>query len=186
MSKAPIAALFLLLGLCPTQGQASSDGSDGHILAADILTGVVPLGALALAWQKDDKDGMEQWAWSTGTALVLNSAARLAFNQTSWGERPNGHEYGFPSGHTSFIASGAAFLSERYGWRYGVPAYLATAYVGWVRVDNDKHRWRDVGAAAALSWAVSHYLVTPYEDDKTALVPIVSPEVIGLQFEHRF
>lgn len=181
MSRPPIAALLLLASLCPFNASANNDE-----LAADILTGVIPLGAFAIAWEKDDRTGMKQWAWSTGTSLVLNTAARVAFNETSWGERPNGHPYGFPSGHTSFIVSGAAFLSERYGWKYGVPAYLAAGYVGWVRVDTDHHRWRDIAAAAALSWAVSHWLVTPYEDEKTSLAPIVGDDVLGLRVEHRF
>ncbi|HSW12321.1 MAG TPA: phosphatase PAP2 family protein [Solimonas sp.] len=177
------AALLALGGLYPVNAAAGSSDE----LAADILTGVIPLGALGTTWLKHDPDGREQWLWSTGTSLVLNTAARVAFNETSWGERPNGHPYGFPSGHTSFIVSGAAFLSERYGWKYGVPAYLASGYVAWVRVDTDHHRWRDIAAAAALSWTVSHYLVTPFDEGKTtSLAPIIGDDVVGLQLEHRW
>lgn len=180
-------ALILLfscavLAAAPAHADEYSDSE----IAADVLTAVVPLGALGLTWLKDDSEGRTQWMWSTGTSLVLNTALRVAFNETSWGERPNGHPYGFPSGHTSFIASGAAFVSERYGWRYGVPAYLATAYVGWVRVDTDHHRWRDIVAATALSWAVSRYLVTPFEDETVSITPLVGPDLIGLQYEQRW
>lgn len=183
MPRLPLtAALVALLSLHSAAAPAASDEE----LAADILTGVIPLSAFGIAYFKDDSEGKWQWLYSTGTSLVLNTAARVAFNETSWGERPNGHPYGFPSGHTSFIVSGAAFLSERYGWRYGVPAYLAAGYVSYVRVDTDHHRWRDVIAAAALSWTVSRLLVTPYNPDQAQLTPIIGPDVVGLRWERRF
>jgi len=186
MHRTAIALLFSCTVLVAPPARAGDDYSDSE-LAADILTGLVPLGALGMTWVEDDPEGRKQWMWSTGTSLAINTALRVGFNETSWGERPNGHPYGFPSGHTSFIASGAAFLSERYGWRYGVPAYLATAYVGWVRVDTGHHRWRDIVSATALSWAVSHWLVTPYDEDpNTSLMPVIGPDIIGLQYEHRW
>jgi membrane-associated phospholipid phosphatase len=43
-------------------------------------------------------------------------------------ERPDGGGLSFPSGHTS----GASYLHYRYGWKYGLPTYLAEAAVGWV------------------------------------------------------
>ncbi|AXQ30394.1 phosphatase PAP2 family protein [Solimonas sp. K1W22B-7] len=183
MSRFPLAvALAALIGLHSATASAASDEE----LVADILTGVIPLGAYGIAYFKDDDQGEKQWFYSTATSLVLNTALRVAFNETSWGERPNGHPYGFPSGHTSFIVSGAAFLSERYGWKYGVPAYLASAYVAHVRVDTDHHRWRDVIAASALSWGVSHWLVTPYRDDQARLLPIIGSDEVGLLWEKRF
>jgi membrane-associated phospholipid phosphatase len=172
------AALLVVLGL--QGGNALGYGREETI--ADVLTGVVPLGAYGLTWVKDDPQGRRQWWWSTATSLAINTGLRVAFNQTDWGERPNGHPYGFPSGHTSFIVSGAAFMQERYGMRYGIPAYLASAYIGYVRVDTGHHRWRDIIAAGALSWAVGRWFVTPYENQRIA--PLVGPDVLGLRWEY--
>lgn len=152
-------------------------------LSGDIVTGLVPLGALSIAYLKDDTEGERQWWRNTLASQFLNTVARVAFN-SRYGERPNGGEYGFPSGHVSFVVSGAAFLQERYGWKYGVPAYLLAGYVAFERVKDDKHHWRDVIAAGALSYGVSKLFVTP--ENATHLAPIIGPDFIGLRWERSF
>jgi membrane-associated phospholipid phosphatase len=156
-------------------------GADEEAIA-DVFTGVVPLGALYVAHNKDDKEGKGQWFRSTATSLVINTALRVAFNETEYGTRPNGHPYGFPSGHMSFIVSGAAFLQERYGYRYGIPAYALSAYTAWVRVDTGHHYWRDIVAATALAYGVSRVLVTPLEPVKVA--PLIEQDALGVRLAY--
>ena len=168
------------LGLQTAPAAAGND----DILAADILTAAVPLTGLAVAYFSDDTEGQKQWLRNTGVNQVLTSALRLGFNETSLGERPDGNEYGFPSGHMAFVMSGATFLGERYGWKWGAPAYLASAYVGYVRVDNDKHHWRDVIAGGALAYGVALLTVTP--EKATYLAPVVGPEFLGLRWQRSF
>jgi membrane-associated phospholipid phosphatase len=153
-------------------------------LPADISTGLLPLTALAIAYFKDDDEGMKQFLRSNAVSLVLNTSLRVAFNETSWGERPNGSPYGFPSGHTAFITSSAAFLQDRYGWKYGLPAYALVGYVAYIRVDTDHHRWRDVAAGALLSYGVSKLFVTP--EKATHIAPIVGPDFLGMRWERSF
>jgi membrane-associated phospholipid phosphatase len=159
-------------------------GNGPDILAADILTGIVPLTGLAVAYFTNDTEGQKQWLRNTGVNQVLTSALRLGFNETSLGERPNGNSYGFPSGHVAFVMSGAAFLGERYGWQWGVPAYMATAYVAYVRVDQDKHHWRDVLASGALGYGVALLTVTP--EHATHIAPIIGPDFLGLRWQRSF
>ena len=155
----------------------------GSELSGDIVTGVVPLGALTIAYFKGDTEGEKQWWRNTLASQFLNTAARLAFN-SQLGQRPNGGNYGFPSGHVSFVVSGAAFLQDRYGWKYGLPAYLLAGYVASERVRDDKHHWRDVIAASALSFGVAKLFVTP--ENATHLAPIIGPDFIGLRWERSF
>jgi membrane-associated phospholipid phosphatase len=169
-------ALVVLSSLLPGVVAEGSEES-----SADIVTLLIPLGTYAIANSKDDDEGKSQFLRSTGMSLVLNSAARLAFNETSWGERPNGKEYGFPSGHTAFVVSSAAFLQDRYGWQYGVPAYLLSGYVAYVRVDTEHHRWRDIIAGAALSYGVSKLYVTPQH--ATQIAPVVGPDYLGMSWK---
>lgn len=173
------AALAVLLYLTSGVATAAKDETP-----ADIVTGLVPIATYAIAHFKDDGEGEGQFLRSVAASLVLNSTLRVAFNQTSWGERPNGSPYGFPSGHTAFMGSSAAFLQDRYGWKFGVPAYALTAYVAWVRVDTDHHRWRDVTAGAALSYGVSKLFVTP--ENATHLAPIIGPEFLGMRWKRSF
>lgn len=62
---------------------------------------------------------------------------------TSLSKRPNGDSHSFPSGHAGFALAQAGFLQECYGWRYGAPALVLAATVSYIRVDVDKHHWRD-------------------------------------------
>jgi len=172
---AVVAVIFCLLST-----SAIARGGDTS-LAGDILTGVIPASALALAYFKGDTEGEKQWLRNVLANQLLTSGARLAFNGTSWGERPNGHSYGFPSGHVAFVASGASFLQERYGWQYGVPAWLLTGFVAWNRVENDHHHWRDVIASGVVAYGVGKLFVTP--EIATNLAPVIGPDFIGLRFK---
>lgn len=160
-------------------------GNGPEVVATDILTGVVPLTGLAVAYFTDDTKGEIEWLRNTGVNQVLTSALRLAFNETSLGERPDGNPYGFPSGHVAFVMSGATFLGERYGWKWGTPAYMAATYVTYVRVDEGKHHWRDVLASGALAYGVALLTVTP-ENATYLAAPIIGPNFLGLRWERSF
>lgn len=155
-----------------------------HELAADIVTAVMPLTTFAIAHYKDDGDGEGQFLRSNAVSLVLNTMLRVGFNETEYGERPNGNEYAFPSGHAAFATTSAAFLQDRFGWKYGLPAYALVGYVSWVRVDTDHHHWRDIAAAVFLSAGVSKLFVTP--SDATRIAPIVGPDWLGMRLERSF
>lgn len=85
---------------------------------------------------------------------------------------------------TAFAASSAAFLQDRFGWKYGVPAYVMVGYVSYVRVATNHHRWRDIAAGVALSMGVSRLFVTPH--DATHMAPIVGPDWLGMRIERSF
>lgn len=178
-----VSLMVAALALSANPTMAGSDYGNDE-LATDILTAAVPLTGLAVAYITDDTEGQKQWLRNTGVNQVLITSLRLGFNETSLGERPNGHEYGFPSGHVGFVMSGATFLGERYGWKWGTPAYLAAAYVAYVRVDDDHHHWRDVIAAGALAYGVARLTVTP--ENATYLAPVIGPDFLGLRWQRSF
>ena len=67
--------------------------------------------------------------------------------------------YSFPSGHATISFCTAEFLRGRYGWRLGLPAYAAACFVGYSRVESDRHYARDVVAGAVIGIACSSALV---------------------------
>jgi membrane-associated phospholipid phosphatase len=164
--------------------------SAANVLAGDVVTGLFPVVALATVWIKHDGEGGKQWLRDTAINEILNTSLRVAFNSTSWGERPlqegqtEGGPYGFPSGHAGFVFCQAAFLQERYGWKFGVPALVLASAVSYVRVREDKHHWRDVIAGGALGYGVALLTVTPY--GATKIAPIVGPDWLGIRFERSF
>jgi membrane-associated phospholipid phosphatase len=72
----------------------------------------------------------------------------------------------FPSDTSALAFAPAQFLWQRYGWRYGVPAYAAAGFVGWSRVDADKHRWYDVAASFGISLLYNELFTTRYQRSK--------------------
>jgi membrane-associated phospholipid phosphatase len=172
-----VAVVTITVGLLNVTTVArGADDISGHAVMA-----AIPVTALAIAYFSDDVEGEKQWLRNLLANQLLTSAARLGFNYTSWGKRPNGDGYGFPSGHVAFAGAGASFLQERYGWKYGVPAWLLTGYVAYVRVDNNDHRWRDVVASSVLAYGVAKLFVTP--ENATYLAPVIGPDYLGLRWE---
>ncbi|NTV12323.1 MAG: phosphatase PAP2 family protein [Desulfobulbaceae bacterium] len=175
-----VSLLLAALGLYATPSKAL----EADLFATDLLTAIVPLTGLAVAHFTDDSEGEKQWWRNTLENQVVTSALRVGFNETSWGERPNGSGYSFPSGHVATIVSGAAFLDRRYGWKWGLPGYLASAYVAYVRVDDEKHRWRDAIAGAAVGYGIAWLTVT--SENATTLAPLIGPDFLGLRWQRSF
>jgi hypothetical protein len=174
-------AVILAMLVLPACAAASDPGT---LRAGDVVTGLTPFVTFGIAYFKHDSEGEKEWLHDTFVNEVLNTALRVAFNQTHLGTRPDGASYGFPSGHAGFMFCQAGFLQERYGWKYGVPALLLAAGVSYIRVREDKHYWRDVIAGGALGYGVAMLTVTP--QDATELAPVVGPDWIGIRFHRSF
>ena len=56
----------------------------------------------------------------------------------------------------------ASFIQRRYGWKFGLPAYLLSAYVGWGRTYAKKHDWWDIIGGAAIGTASSYIFTRPF------------------------
>lgn len=153
-----------LVAICAIslQNTAAADSTEDWIeLGGDVLMVALPLTALTASYTLDDAEGRSQLLWSVGTTAVVTHATKRLVGK----ERPDGSDnLSFPSGHTSAAFSGAAFLAKRYGWDIGVPAYLAASFVGYSRVQADKHDWWDVAAGAGLAIGVNELLVSKQSD----------------------
>jgi membrane-associated phospholipid phosphatase len=181
MRISPCLTLLAVLAGLPHAAVAADANT---LLAGDIVTGLAPFVTFGIAYFKDDREGEIEWLRDTGINEVVNTGLRVAFNQTSLGRRPDGSQYGFPSGHAGFVFSQAAFLQERYGWKYGAPALVLASAVSYIRVREDKHYWRDVIAGGALGYGVALITVTPYK--AIHLAPVVGPGWLGIRFQRSF
>jgi membrane-associated phospholipid phosphatase len=120
----------------------------------------MPVVAGLIAWHKDDDMGLAQLGVETlltvGTAYGLKNLVRE--------ERPDGSgRNSFPSETTALSASGSSFLWGRYGWQYGLPAFFATQFVSYSRVQARQHRWYDTLASSAIAAGYGYVLTTPFK-----------------------
>lgn len=126
--------------------------------AGDGVRWALPALAGGISLARGDEEGVVQFAKS----FVLSSALTWGLKETVNVRRPDGSgNDAFPSGHTTNAFSAAAYMDHRYGWKYGLPSYVAAGFVGYSRIEADKHDVKDVVAGAFLSWTVSHLFVTP-------------------------
>lgn len=175
-SKTMIAALAFAFA---TTGARASDENAGKMVAI-----AIPLAAGGVALLHDwDWVGVKELAVDTGltvgTALLLKQLVRE--------QRPDKSDFqSFPSDTAALAFAPAAFLWDRYGWQYGVPAYLAAGYVGYERVNSKQHHWYDVAASAAIGWGYSRLITTRFHHKRFYTNVYASTDGAFVDFSYRW
>lgn len=121
--------------------------------STDVLCLAPSATGLIKAIAQDDRKGIIELGLSSATGIALNYGLNACIKK----ERPEmpfeadwSDHHAFPSTHTMAAFDGATFLMRRYGWQWGVPAYVVSTYVAWGRVNAGKHDWWDVLSGAAI------------------------------------
>jgi membrane-associated phospholipid phosphatase len=127
--------------------------------AGDVLQFVLPVTAGGLTLGYHDGQGALQLGESLAVTLGVTYGLKYSIDE----QRPNGGSRSFPSGHTSVSFSAAEFMRKRYGWEYGVPAYVAASFVAYSRVESDEHYPQDVVAGAGIGILSSYLFTKPYK-----------------------
>ena len=125
-------------------------------------------------------------ALMAGASLGATYGATELLKATFPDKRPDGSdERAFPSEHTSISFAAAATLQNRYGWKVGVPAQIAAAFVGYTRVKAHKHQPDDVlvGAAIGEFWG---FALTRKESDRVQVMPWGGTHSGGFAMSARF
>ena len=137
-------------------------GDDALRHTTDVLCLLPDATALGVTIAKHDTEGMKQLGLSTATCLALNYGLELCIRK----DRPDGTgHHAFPSTHTAVAFNGSTFLMKRYGWKWGVPAYVVSSFVAWGRVKTDRHDWWDVLGGAAIGAGTAYIFTKPFVKD---------------------
>ena len=159
--KKIITTAFAILFLSSTYAQNKTVTTSG-----DIIQMLLPAAALTscFIW-KDTNDTV--WHKKPAMQFLKSYVAGMIIQQSLkrivLKPRPDGSDnLSFPSGHTTSAFSGAAFIERRYGWKYGIPAYAMASFVGYSRIQANKHDGWDVLAGAFIGTATAYLFTTPY------------------------
>lgn len=132
--------------------------------SGDVLQLAIPLSGAAISLIKEDYEGTKQLAFSYGSALALTYTLKHLIHK----QRPEGRDRydSFPSGHTTSAFAGAAFIQQRYGWKYGWVAYTLATLVGISRMEGPDgyHDIWDVLAGASIGISSNILFTRPYPD----------------------
>jgi len=167
-----LTVLFLFLA------SSSFAGSDGMDTAGDVGRVLIPAAAAGATLAKKDWTGGKQLFLSLLTAAAVTEGLKAVVHE----KRPDGGDHSFPSGHASISFASASYLQIRYGWRYGIPAFLAAAFVGYSRVEADEHWTKDVVGGAAIGIVSGWIFTSRYrkEPGRVFIVPAIKRNSVAI------
>ena len=171
--------LFLTLFLLYSHGTSANDKTIEYI--GDGLAYLIPITAYGSTFYMNDFDGQVQFYKSIGTS----TATTFALKYTVKRERPDGsNDRSFPSAHTMFAFQGATFIHQRYGLEYAIAAYFGAAFVGYSRIQADKHYLGDVLAGAAIGTLSSWFFTDHYKE--LNVQPLAKNSTYGMTVSYRW
>lgn len=154
--KKILLSIVILLHLTLTSNSQTRKQIDR---STDVLMFVTPVAGLASSLILKDYRGSKQLILSGSSCLLLTYLLKYTISK----DRPDHSDsHAFPSNHTSISFMGAAFIQKRYGWKWGIPAYLLSAYIGWGRTYAKQHDWWDVAAGALIGTGCSYIFTRSY------------------------
>ena len=169
MRKTLAATGLLFAAVQPASAGTESLGTDVAI--------ALPLIAGGITLAKDDWKGGFQLGVDTVATVGLAYGLKHVIHE----ERPDKSDNkSMPSDTSALAFAPAQFLWDRYGWRYGLPAYAAATFVGYSRIDAKQHHWYDVAASAGFAFTFSKIFTTRYRAPGLRYGAAISPD--GGQF----
>ena len=186
MDKRLLILLALFIGLLPLSAQQLEvTGARKAVrTSGDIGAIALPVAGLAAVLIQQDWQGLKQGALAAATTAGITYALKYSIRK----ERPDHSDrHSFPSMHTATSFAAAAFIQRRYGWKWGIPAYALSTYVGWSRVYGKKHDWWDVAAGAAIGAGSAYIFTRPFaKKHDLNISPVASDGHYGVYMSMRF
>ncbi|ALO36570.1 phosphoesterase [Colwellia sp. MT41] len=166
--------LFLIVGPVLAKSNLEKSGDIIHLL--------LPATALTASLVIEDN---YQGSWQLIKSGLVSRVAVEGIKFTVEKDRPDGSgDDSLPSGHTADSFAAATFIQQRYGWQWGIPAYIGATFVGYSRVQSNKHYAVDVLAGAAIGVISGLYFTEPYSG--ITILPTASLGHYGLSFSGTF
>ena len=124
----------------------------------------------------------------TGSDILRSQVVAQVWTQalkyTVRRERPDGSGHvSFPSGHSASAFATAFVLNNHYGWKAGLPAYVAAGIVATSRIRSNKHYLSDVVFGAAMGIASARTVTIPAGRRRVAVAPSMVPGGAAVMFE---
>jgi membrane-associated phospholipid phosphatase len=151
--------MFAFLLLCISTNADAQRNDRIETVGDGLCFYIMPAATAGLILYNSDWKGVLEGAESAALTGGLTTGLKVAVNE----KRPNGGSLSFPSGHASYSFAMAEFIRKRYGWEYGIPAYVAASFIGYSRVESNDHYTHDVVAGAFIGILSSYIFTKPYE-----------------------
>lgn len=161
---------------------AMANSAEDYEEIGDWVQILIPASGYVGTWITKDKQGAYQLTKALAGAGISAHFFKFAAERT----RPNASDQrSFPSGHTTAAFGGSEFIRQRWGNAWGIPATAAAAFVGWSRINANKHFRDDVlaGMSNGLLW--NWYATTP-ANESLSVKPAKLDGGYGFEFSYTF
>ena len=154
-----LAAMMLAV---PPAAQASSLNKKTEADIGRAISIALPLAAYGISYAHDDDwAGMEELSTVTG----LTVGAALLTREFVRKRSPDGSsDRSFPSIEAALATPAEGYLWRRYGWEYGLPAFVLSHGASLLLDDAGKHRFVDGLAVTAVAAVLNWGITTEYHD----------------------
>ena len=133
-----------------------SAGDDAVTRSGDVLSYALPAATLGIELARGDRVGARQFVASFAVTMAVTEVLK----RTTRVERPDrSNDQSFPSGHASRAFATATYVHRRHGFADAAALYGLATYVGYTRVQADRHHWSDVAGSAVVAAGSSALLV---------------------------
>jgi membrane-associated phospholipid phosphatase len=172
--KGKIAGAIFSAALITALAASTPARADTIEKAGNVLKIAMPLATAGLTVLKDDREGLAQFGIVYGATMLTSFGLKSFIHE----DRPDhSDDNSFPSDSTASAFAAASFLDQRYGWEIGLPSYALASFVGYSRVEADKHHVGDVVAGALIGWGFNQLITT--RSDIT-VHPMLGTDYFGL------
>ncbi|MDN3651473.1 phosphatase PAP2 family protein [Thalassotalea ponticola] len=120
-------------------------------------------------------------------SLVVSQVAAGVIKDHVPRTRPNGNCCASQaSGHVASSFASAAYMHERYGLWHGVFGYTAATFVGFTRVNADKHYVDDVLLSALFGAVTGYWFTNDRAPNEITILPTFNQDSTGVELTFRF
>ncbi len=146
--------------------------------SGDVCAVLLPVAGVTAVLVQKDWQGLKQGVFSAVSTVGITYALKYIVRK----DRPDHSDrHSFPSMHTSTSFAAASFIQRRYGWKWGLPAYVLSTYVGWSRVYGKKHDGWDVVAGAVIGSGCSYIFTRPFaREHQLSISPVAGNGHCGI------
>jgi membrane-associated phospholipid phosphatase len=131
---------------------------------------------------------LREATYDLALGLAVNNALTFSIKLAVRRERPDGGDFGFPSGHASNMFTVATILGHHYGPKISVPLFGLATFVSVSRMDLNSHWLSDTVAGAGLGILVGYSVLRgrkPLESERFTWMPVFPRGGIGVQLFFR-
>lgn len=153
-------------------------------IVGDYLQIAIPAaaGISTILWNNGTYQDTKSFVKVMATSSAIALSMKAIFNKT----RPNGGPWAFPSGHTTAAFTGAFFIQEKYGWKFGIPACALASYVAWSRIQAKKHDLQDVTGGVIVALFSTYLFAYELNSAAISISPVSTQGGIGFEIAYVF